>query len=1371
MPTYERDLLAFSSEEWLSVYESFEDRVDERTCEGGKRIKYGRQPVGLFIDDDAPKVSVITVVFNAAETLRRTIESVLAQNYSNVEYILIDGGSTDGSLEIIREYEDQIDYYVSQPDSGVYEAMNRGIALSTGDFVSILNADDFFDRDFISTHVCHGASKHSDILVGSIRQNDQIVSPVEMTDGIFFGHLNFFHGTFLVARQAYSDLGPYSEQYRIISDFLWVQNAYSNGSSFTINTDAVVNFSDGGLSSGNTPDRQALLFREASHATIKRFDFITDVDAELIYKLRFSKRFVFGFEKIVARYKDASSEIISAFRGYFLYCLTERSSFRFSRGDVKTYLLCVLRVCRLLDISWSKITFDEDALFLSEAIAQIESLSLLATENEAAKKPNQVALHYVEKFSSPSETFIFDFVRRLEDTSDYLNVVLCDERVLDTERPFSNCVVIPWSKIPKHVARFLYLEVFERLNIDVIVAHFIASARWLFERLDPIEVAYPTVIMAHGIDVFSMRVKSDYAEFVRNRFIPDPTIRFTAPSKYLIDEMVESGIPIEKIDFVNNVAHDRFFENRKTSGFYSPGADLKILCVGRPIPLKGHQHLFEALSILAQKTPEPSISLTLIGVGEGEQRQQLETQIAALSLEHSVECIGFVDLDEHEDLFSKYDILVMPSKYAEPPIVRAESFGMVVLEAIAAGLHVIITDAGGPKEITDGNSVYSTLVAHSDSDALATAIWNIYSGAVPITDNAAFAKERLNHYSGAHQVSRFKDVVAKTTTDLKVTIFSSIMSGGAGSAASRVHMALLNSNVESTFVTRNNIQKPRGYPLARRLETDSGQRWELFQSDRNRHAGNTIFTINEPRIRNETLAEYVENADVICLQWTARFLSVENIAFLLRQNKPVVLVVRDMQPLTGGCHYFHGCENWKQDCRGCPQLPEDEFDFPNRVFEYKRDNWDIKNLTVVVLSEHSKRIVQQSPLLSDCRVEKIFNPIDLDTFRPVVDSDFRERHNISESATVLFFIPSYRSKVKGLHHFLQVMDLLKLHPIELVVVTAGSATFDRYDLPCQIVSLGELADQSLLAEAYSACDITVVPSSEETFSNTAAESVACGTPIIGFATGAIAEIAGNGQRGYALEVGDIFGMANAILALQSRPIPVEQCREFAENEFSANRQGNKYKNLFDELVDNQTLSSAAPASSRADLPWIAPIMGAPLLERAFRSDFEYRLTLDERRMKEDERRVKEYFKNKCNTLAWRHRKLLGEFPAGEIETSNDAILTGRIGRLLDAVGLPTWVQIRLTRIYAATRGERPLDLAISLLVYGLTLISIVSFLQDPSLVSDSLHIGATVGLVSASVMLVFWRYANQTKRNLVNRVNSLVASREKFRTEVVKLIK
>jgi glycosyltransferase involved in cell wall biosynthesis len=99
------------------------------------------------------KVSIITVCFNSAVTIRDTIESVLSQDYKNIEYIIIDGGSVDGTMEIVRTYGDKLSKVISEPDQGIYDAMNKGINLASGEVIGFLNADDVYSHEKVLNRI------------------------------------------------------------------------------------------------------------------------------------------------------------------------------------------------------------------------------------------------------------------------------------------------------------------------------------------------------------------------------------------------------------------------------------------------------------------------------------------------------------------------------------------------------------------------------------------------------------------------------------------------------------------------------------------------------------------------------------------------------------------------------------------------------------------------------------------------------------------------------------------------------------------------------------------------------------------------------------------------------------------------------------------------------------------------------------------------------------------------------------------------------------------------------------------------------------------------------------------------------------------
>lgn len=125
------------------------------------------------------KISIITVCFNSSKTIEKTFQSIKNQSYQNIEYIVVDGGSSDDTLKIIKDYSSCISNYISESDKGLYDAMNKGIAMATGDIIGILNSDDIFVDNYVLEKVAKFHTKNSiDASVGNITQfnkNDKVI--------------------------------------------------------------------------------------------------------------------------------------------------------------------------------------------------------------------------------------------------------------------------------------------------------------------------------------------------------------------------------------------------------------------------------------------------------------------------------------------------------------------------------------------------------------------------------------------------------------------------------------------------------------------------------------------------------------------------------------------------------------------------------------------------------------------------------------------------------------------------------------------------------------------------------------------------------------------------------------------------------------------------------------------------------------------------------------------------------------------------------------------------------------------------------------------------------------------------------------------
>lgn len=174
------------------------------------------------------KVSIVTICYNSDDTIRDTIESVLSQDYPNIEYIIKDGGSTDRTLEIVNEYKDNISKIVSCKDRGLYDAINQGIELSTGDIVGLIHADDlFYDNSVISKIVKQFNDNDVDAIYGDLQyvnQNDtdkvfRSWKAGKYQEGDFLKGWMPPHPTFYVKKEVYNKLGLYNTSFKSAGDY------------------------------------------------------------------------------------------------------------------------------------------------------------------------------------------------------------------------------------------------------------------------------------------------------------------------------------------------------------------------------------------------------------------------------------------------------------------------------------------------------------------------------------------------------------------------------------------------------------------------------------------------------------------------------------------------------------------------------------------------------------------------------------------------------------------------------------------------------------------------------------------------------------------------------------------------------------------------------------------------------------------------------------------------------------------------------------------------------------------------------------------------------------------------------------------------
>jgi len=221
------------------------------------------------------KISIITVCFNSVKTLAKTLASVKMQTWYCVEHIVIDGASTDGTVELIKQHEDQISHWLSEPDRGIYDAMNKGLALATGDVVCFLNADDHYAYPQVLEEAMDAIeSQNLDAFFGDVaffrphhpakiirRFRSSMFKPSRLQFGWMSAHPALF-----VRRDVFLRVGDFKIDYKISGDFEWIARAFKTDQLvYQYLPKIMVHMQAGGISTGGLRSK-LLLNREVLRA-------------------------------------------------------------------------------------------------------------------------------------------------------------------------------------------------------------------------------------------------------------------------------------------------------------------------------------------------------------------------------------------------------------------------------------------------------------------------------------------------------------------------------------------------------------------------------------------------------------------------------------------------------------------------------------------------------------------------------------------------------------------------------------------------------------------------------------------------------------------------------------------------------------------------------------------------------------------------------------------------------------------------------------------------------------------------------------------------------------------------------------------------
>lgn len=428
---------------------------------------------------------------------------------------------------------------------------------------------------------------------------------------------------------------------------------------------------------------------------------------------------------------------------------------------------------------------------------------------------------------------------------------------------------------------------------------------------------------------------------------------------------------------------------------------------------------------------------------------------------------------------------------------------------------------------------------------------------------------------------------------MKITILSTFDNfGGAAIAASRLNKALNNNGLLSNMLVqgeKGNLQNVESiaqnwFQKKLALLRFALDRYQFAFYEKNK---DVRFIFSQAKIgvdvSNHSL---IQQSDIIHLHWiNFGFLSLNSLEKLFKINKPVVWTLHDMWAFTGGCHYSRECTNYERNCGNCGQFLKNPFenDLSHQVWERKKEVFSKANLTVVTCSEWLAQKARESSLLKDKTIVSIPNPIDTDVFRPIEKNIAKAYFKLfPDKKYILFGAVKISDQRKGFAYFAEALSILKMllfkpsqattlnqtSKIEIIIF-GQSQVSDFEGLPFKVNILGKLSDLEMICKAYSAASVFVSPSIEDNLPNTIMESMACGTPVVGFDVGGIPEMIDHGKSGYLAEYKSSEDLAKGIywtLFEADYEALANNSRQKVLDNYSEKVIAEKYKKVYQSLL-------------------------------------------------------------------------------------------------------------------------------------------------------------------------------------------------------------
>jgi glycosyltransferase involved in cell wall biosynthesis len=404
---------------------------------------------------------------------------------------------------------------------------------------------------------------------------------------------------------------------------------------------------------------------------------------------------------------------------------------------------------------------------------------------------------------------------------------------------------------------------------------------------------------------------------------------------------------------------------------------------------------------------------------------------------------------------------------------------------------------------------------------------------------------------------------------------TSDLDGGAARAAYRLHEGLKGVGTDSKMLVRSKTSIDKTVLAEKSMLTKLGPPATGFplrlypKRDRKMFSTQWFPDAIAPKVKQI-------NPDIINLHWICNgFLQIETLA---KFNKPLVWTLHDMWSFTGGCHYAGECDQYTNSCGTCPQLQSRKnWDLSHWILQRKNRAWKDCKLTIVSPSNWLAECARSSSLFKNLQVKVIPHGIDLEKYKPIDKQLARKLLNLPQDKQLVLFGTSpgtIGDKRKGFYLLQPALQHLSLSgwkdKLELVVF-GGSKPENAFDLGFRTHYLGEFHDDISLALVYASADVMVVPSTQEAFGQTASEALACGTPVVAFASTGLKDIVEHKQNGYLANPFEVEDLAQGISWVLKDSDLLQKlsldAREKAKQDFSLELQARRYLELYTAILN------------------------------------------------------------------------------------------------------------------------------------------------------------------------------------------------------------